>query len=64
MVDGHGDGVAYLEILGNLADKALERELADEELRRLLVATDFAEGDGTRPETMRLLDTTSRGLNA
>ena len=34
-----------LEVLGDLADEALERELPDEELRALLVAADLAEGD-------------------
>ena len=56
-------GSTNLEVLRNFTDKALEGQLADEELRRLLVATDFTEGDGTRPETMGLLDTTSGGLN-
>lgn len=36
-----------LEILSNFTDKALERQLADQELGRLLVATDFTESDGT-----------------
>ena len=40
----------------------MEGELADEELRRLLVPTNLTESDGTRPEAMRLLDTTSGGL--
>ena len=35
-----------LEVLGDLADEALEGELADEELGGLLVAADLAEGDG------------------
>jgi histone H3 len=47
-----------LEVLGNLADETLEGELADEELGRLLVATDLTEGDGTRLVAMGLLDTT------
>ena len=51
--------MTHLEVLGNLTDKPLEGQLANEELRRLLVTTDFTEGDGTGPETMRLLDTTS-----
>jgi hypothetical protein len=37
----------------------LEGELSDEELGRLLVATDFTESDGSWAETMRLLDTAS-----
>lgn len=52
----------HLEILSNFTDKTLERELADEELRRLLVATNFTKSDGTGPEAMRLLDSTSGGL--
>ena len=48
-----------LEVLGDLTNQTLEGELADEELGRLLVATDFTEGDGTRAETVRLLNTTS-----
>ena len=53
-----------LEILGNLADETLEGELADEELRGLLVPTDLAERDGTRPEAVRLLHTAGRSLSA
>ena len=45
-----------LEILGNFADKALKRELADEELRGLLVLADLAEGDGAGAVAARLLD--------
>ena len=37
-----------LEVLGDLADEALERKLADEQLRGLLVAADLAERDGAR----------------
>jgi hypothetical protein len=48
-----------LKVLGDLADEALERELADEELSRLLVATDLTERNGTRAVTVRLLDTTA-----
>ena len=55
-------GSAHLEVLSDLTNKTLEGELADEELRRLLVPTDLTKSDGTRPETMRLLDTTGCGL--
>jgi hypothetical protein len=48
-----------LEVLCDLTDKTLEGKLADEELRRLLVATNLSESDGTRPEAVRLLHTTS-----
>jgi hypothetical protein len=51
-----------LEVLGNLADETLEGQLADEELGRLLVATDLAESDGTGLIAMGLLDTTGRGV--
>jgi hypothetical protein len=44
-----------LEVLSNLTDKPLERELADEELGRLLVLTDLTQGDGSRPVPVGLL---------
>jgi hypothetical protein len=43
------------------AYQALEGELADEELSRLLVATDLTESDGTRLVAVRLLDTSGGG---
>ena len=49
-----------LEVLGDFADQTLEGELADEELGRLLVATNLTESDGTGLIAMRLLDTTGR----
>lgn len=36
-----------LEVLSDLTNQALERQLADQELSRLLVATDLTESDGT-----------------
>ena len=36
-----------LEVLGDLADESLERQLSDQELGALLVTADFAEGYGT-----------------
>jgi hypothetical protein len=48
-----------LEVLRDLAHESLERQLADEQLRRLLVAANFPEGDRARAETVRLLNTTS-----
>ena len=59
---GDGGREAYLEVLRNFTNKPLEGQLADEELGRLLVPTDLAESDGTRPEAVRLLDSTSRSL--
>ena len=50
-----------LEVLGNLADQALEGELADQEFRRALVAADLTERDGTRAVAVGLLDTSGGG---
>jgi len=51
-----------LEVLGNLTDKALEGQLADEKLSGLLVATDLTESNCARAITMGLLDSSgSRG---
>ena len=44
-----------LEVLRDLADQALERQLADEQLRRLLIPTDLAKGDRARAEAVRLV---------
>lgn len=49
-----------LEVLGDLTNQTLEGELADEELGRLLVATDLTESDGTGLVAVRLLDTSGR----
>jgi hypothetical protein len=48
-----------LEVLGNLTDKSLERELADEQVGGLLVATDLTESDGSRTVSVGLLDSSS-----
>ena len=50
-----------LELLRDLADEALEGELADEELRALLVAADLAERDRAGAVAVRLLDAARRG---
>ena len=49
---------AIAEIMASGTYQALERELADQELRRLLVATDLTESDGTGLVAVRLLDAT------
>jgi hypothetical protein len=59
LLQGH-DGRALeaqvrLEVLRNLAHETLEGQLADEQLRALLVATDLAQGDRARPVPVRLL---------
>ena len=48
-----------LEVLGNLTDKALEWQLADEELSRLLVSPDFSEGDSAWAISVGLLHASS-----
>lgn len=58
---GRLEAEVALEVLGDLADETLEGELADEELSRLLVATDLTESDGSGLVTMRLLDTSDGG---
>ena len=46
--DGGGlEAEVRLEVLGDFTDQTLEGELADQELGRLLVATDLAKSDGT-----------------
>jgi histone H3 len=60
LLEGHdGRGLeteVSLEVLGNLTDKALEGQLADEELSGLLVATDLTESHGTGAVPVGLLD--------
>ena len=50
-----------LEVLGDLTDETLERELADEQVGGLLVTTDLSESDSSRAVTVRLLDSTGGG---
>jgi len=47
-----------LEVLGDLAHEALERELADQKLRGLLVLADLPEGHGAGAVAVRLLHAT------
>tara|TARA_B110001452_G_C15066593_1_gene372284 strand:- start:266 stop:649 length:384 start_codon:yes stop_codon:yes gene_type:complete len=49
------------DVLRDLADEALEGELADEELGGLLVLADLTESDGTGPVAVGLLDATGGG---
>merc|ERR1719348_1266437 len=44
-----------LEILGDLANQALEGELADEQLSGLLVPSDLPQGNSARPVAVGLL---------
>ena len=56
--------ITDLEVLGDFTDKTLEGELADEQLGRLLVPTNFTKSDGSGTESMRLLHTAGRLKNA
>ena len=53
-----------LEVLGDLTNKTLEGQLADEQLGGLLVPPDLTEGHGSGPVTVGLLDSSGgrRGL--
>jgi histone H3 len=61
LLEGHDsrrlEAEVSLEVLGNLTDKALEGQLADEKLGGLLVTTDLTESHGTRAVTVGLLHT-------
>ena len=48
-----------LVVLGNLADKALERKLADQELSALLVTSDLTKSDGSGSVSVGLLHASS-----
>ena len=50
-----------LEVLRDLAHQALERQLADEQLRRLLVLADLAQRDRAGAVAVRLLDAAGGG---
>ena len=61
LLKGH-DGRALeaevsLEVLGDLTDKTLEGELADEKLSGLLVSSDLTESNSSWPVSVGLLDT-------
>ena len=47
-----------LEVLGDFSDQTLEREFADQQLSRLLVASDLSQSHGAGPVTMGLLHAT------
>ena len=50
-----------LEVLGNFANKTLERSLADQQISRLLVLANLAKSDSSWSVAVRLLDTSSSG---
>ena len=50
-----------LEVLGDLTDQSLEGELPQQKFGRLLVSTDFSEGNCSRPVSVGFLDTSGGG---
>lgn len=58
MMDNDTNEGTYLEILSDFTDETLERELPDQKLGGFLVLSDLTKSDGTRPESMGLLNTT------
>ena len=60
--DGGGlESQVLLEGAGDVTDKSLEGELADEELGGLLELADLAEGDGTGSESVGAFNATGAG---
>ena len=57
---GRLESEVRLEVLGDLANEALEGKLPDKELGRLLVATNLTESDGAGLVAVGLLHTTGR----
>lgn len=56
------DGATHLEVLGDFTDEPLERELPNQKLGRLLITSDFTKSDSSRPEPVRLFNTSGRRL--
>lgn len=55
--DGRGlEAEIGFEILGNLADKTLKGQFANEQFGGFLVAANLTESDSARTEAMRFLD--------
>ena len=60
--DGRGlESEVSLEVLGDLPDKALEGQLADEELSGLLVSPDLTESHSSGPVSVGLLHSSGGG---
>ena len=61
--DGRGLETELTAVVGgDLTDKSLEGELADEELSGFLESSDLTEGDGAGSESVRSLDSASGSL--
>lgn len=49
--------------MSNVLDNSLERKLSDEKVSRSLVLSDLSNGDGSRSESVSLLDSSHRSLS-
>ena len=62
LLEGHDSGALEseisFEVLGDLADETLERQLSDQELCALLVPSDLTESDGSGPVPVGFLHPT------
>lgn len=67
LLEGEESGALESEVavalVSNILDDSLERKLSDEEVSASLVLSDFSDGDGSRSESVSLLDTTHWGLS-
>jgi hypothetical protein len=54
--------MTHLEVLSDFTNKPLEGKLSDKELSGFLVTPDLTKSDGTRTESVRLLDSSSGSL--
>jgi len=60
--DGRGlESEVVLELRSDFSDESLERKLSNEELGGLLELSDLSKSDGSRAESVGLLDTTGSG---
>ena len=50
-------------LVGDVLDDSLERKLSDEEVGASLVLSDLSDGDGSRSESVGLLDSADWGLS-
>ena len=57
-----GEDESYLEILSDLTNEPLEGKLPDQKLGGFLITPDFTKGDSSRPEPVRLFDTSGGRL--
>ena len=62
--DGRGlEAQISLEILSNLTNQSLERQLSQQQLSGLLVSSDLSQGHGSGAEAVRLLHSSGSGTS-